>query len=261
MGRRKEWAGRDKDREGAGRRERVEENSRLRQRKAELKEGRCLKQSDKPPQVDSYWVSPSPLAQITSRCVCGYGGFIHWGVNDLLLFLLQHRRPGNRPDELRISLGYSAALVLPCITRVPPGAQFRSSAAFDIALKDAPICTCVCLCWTWVSSLRGWDLPPLNAPFPQLRGPWAHTKHAEFNEEWEKEKEKECLAEIKVEGFFKTATVDLFDREREEGERGGVKRHSGCGDKYVHMEPHYTHVTSHYLQISSTTPQLAAVSQ
>lgn len=74
-----------------------------------------------------------------------------------------------------------------------------------------------------------------------------------------KRRRKNVWQKKKVEGFFKTATVDLFDRERKE--RGGVKRHSGCGDKYVHMEPHYTHVTSHYLQISSTTPQLAAVSQ
>lgn len=71
---------------------------------------------------------------------------------------------------------------------------------------------------------------------------------------------KNAWQKKKVEGFFKTATEDLFDRARKERE-GESRDILDGGDKYVRMEPHYTHVTSHYFQISSSTPQLAAVSQ
>lgn len=113
--------------------------------------------------LDYYWVSPKSISLNNIQVLLWLWWLFHWGVNDLLLFMLQHGRPGNRPDKHRVSLGYSS-LLLPSITSVPSGVPLLlcSSATFSITRKnkkDPPLVSDLCVRWMWVSSLPGWDLP------------------------------------------------------------------------------------------------------
>ena len=107
--------------------------------------------------------------------------------------MLQHGRPGNRPDKHHVSLGYSS-LPLPSITWAPPGDppppphMLRSCVAFDITRKHyrALICVCVCVCvcvdcgcllsWVRPPSINRYSSPATTEP----GGPPELTKHAFF---------------------------------------------------------------------------------
>lgn len=87
--------------------------------------------------LDYYWVSPKSISLNNIQVLLWLWWLFHWGVNDLLLFMLQHGRPGNRPDKHRVSLGYSS-LLLPSITSVPSGVPLLlcSSATLSITRKN-----------------------------------------------------------------------------------------------------------------------------
>lgn len=103
--------------------------------------------------------------------------------------MLQHGRPGNRPDKRHVSLGYSS-LLLPSITWVPSGAPLLlqtcsvhppplTSPENIVALWSA----CVCVLNVGVSP--PWVRPPSinrysSLPTTEPGGPWARTKRAFF---------------------------------------------------------------------------------
>lgn len=155
--------------------------------------------------------------------------FFHWGVNDLLLFMLQHGRPGNRPDKRHVSLGYSSLSFSPphhlSLIRSPaaPRDMFCASAAFDITRKH------FFSLWSVlnVGVFSPWARPPSinrysSLPTTEPGGPRARTKHAFFfvslMRNGRKRGRKNVWQKKKVEGFFKTATEDLFDSGRKESE-------------------------------------------
>lgn len=86
---------------------------------------------------------------------------------------------------------------------------------------------CVFVRWMCVSSTP-WVRPPSinhysSLPTTELGGPWARTKLAFFFASLMRNRGKRGRKNVwqkeKVEGFFKTATEDLFDRRRKERER------------------------------------------
>ncbi len=145
--------------------------------------------------------------------------------------MLQHGRPGNRPDKRHVSLGYSS-LLLASITWVPSGAPLLlqtcsvhlpplTSPQNIVALWSA----CVCVLNVGVSS--PWVRPPSinrysSLPTTEPGGPRARTKRAFFFVSLMRTRRKRGRKNVwqkkKVEGFFKTATEDLFDRGRKERE-------------------------------------------
>lgn len=118
----------------------------------------------------------------------------------MLLFMLQHGRPGNRPDKHHVSLGYSPPPTHHHLRRI---SQIATAFSSKKKKKTCTICSPTLLSitckhgWSLIcvqvfmrvvpGCLSPWrDLPVLAVTvlLPQLsRGgpPWAHTKHIFFS--------------------------------------------------------------------------------
>lgn len=186
-----------------------------------------------PPPLDYYWVSPKSISLNNIQVLLWLWWLFHWGVNDLLLFMLQHGRPGNRPDKHRVSLGYSS-LHLPSITSVPSGVPLLlcSSATLSITRKNQKNTVGLwSMCALNVGVFSPWVRPPYikrSLPTTERGGLLAHTEHAFFffsilmRNRRKREGERMFGRKKRWMDFSKTATEDLFDRGRME--RGGESR-------------------------------------
>lgn len=152
------------------------------------------------------------------------------------------REAGKQARQAPSPLGYSS-LPLPSITWVPSGVplllQARSVHPPPLTSPDNIVAlssVCVRVCWMWVSSLPALDLPPLTVAvlLPQLSsgGPRAHTKHAFFFASLMRTRRKRggknAWQKKKGGGIFQNSHRG-FIWQRQKGERGRVKRHSGWG--------------------------------
>lgn len=177
---RKEKEGGDKDREtlGAGTEEKM---------KGVLGERWHKKQSDKPPQVDCYWVSLESISLNNIQVLLWLWWLFSLGCKRPAPFHAPTREAGKQARHPCVSLGYSSPSPLHHLspTRNPVASQdmFCSSTAFDITWKTPFSLVCMCVSWMWVS-LPACRPPSANRyrslPTTQPGGPWAHTKHAFF---------------------------------------------------------------------------------
>ena len=150
-----------------------------------------MKQSDKPPQVDYYWVSPESISPNNIQVLLWLWWLFSLGCKRPAPFHAPTREAGKQARQAPCLLGLFLSPsplhhLSPIRSPAAPPDMLCSSAAFDITRKTfvcdlcVCVCVCVCVCWRWVSSLTWWDLPQLtvSAPSPQLSrgGPWAHTK-------------------------------------------------------------------------------------
>lgn len=131
-----------------------------------------MKSSDNPPWVDYCSVSPKSISPNNIQVLLWLWWLFQQGVNDWILFMIQHGRPGNGPDERRTSLGCSRTLQAShqdprcscgCVHLPPP--------PLSVTWKHTAALWSMCVL-LWVSSPPVWDLPPstITTPFPQQSG-------------------------------------------------------------------------------------------
>lgn len=186
--------------------------------------------------------------------------------------MLQHGRPGNRPDKHYISLGYSSPL-LPLHHLSPTGspAAFLTHALFlqhILRHLKTPLLSDLCVCLhalnPGVSSLHGWDPPPSVNRYSSPHHNWAGGPHklalnmlsffAGLMSANIKKGRKNVWQGGKRWNHSSKQPQRIYLTEGERQARGVEtrdERRSGWEYKYVHMKPHYSHVSSHYLLISS----------
>lgn len=143
--------------------------------------------------LDYYWVSPKSISLNNIQVLLWLWWLFHWGVNDLLLFMLQHGRPGNRPDSL-------SPWAIPLSFSPPSQASHQESRCSSVHLppwaspektKTKNTVGLWSMCALNVGVFSPWVRPPYikrSLPTTERGGLLAHTEHAfsffqHFNEE------------------------------------------------------------------------------